>query len=88
MTQQAPERIWAWGHIGSRRRGSWTTTDVGYAESQYTRTDLAQAQLDAKNARIARLEAALREIANDPYKFGQRVQAFKAKARAALEADT
>lgn len=43
-----------------------------------------EAELRQLRAERDRLREALVEIANDPYQFGARIQAFKRKARAAL----
>ncbi len=40
--------------------------------------------IEALQARLDRLEKALRRIADNPYKYGMRIQRFKSIARTAL----
>ena len=53
-----PEKIWAWyfaeGSKNEVMHGGWTP-EIDRMEVEYTRADIAQAQLDAKDAEIERL---------------------------------
>ena len=56
-----PERLWAQYNRDddtSVEYNAWHTHDDKFTETEYIRADVAQAQLDAANARIAELEAA------------------------------
>ena len=61
-----PERLWAQYNRDddtSVQYNAWSTRNEKFVETEYIRADVAQAQLDAANKRIAQLEAALRHIA-------------------------
>ena len=42
----APDKIWAWGHTRSLTNGGWMGHAIGYADAEYTRTNLIQAMID------------------------------------------
>ena len=56
-----PEKIWAWhfaeGSKNEVMHGGWTP-EIDRREVEYIRADIAQAQLDEKDAEIARLREA------------------------------
>ena len=66
----APETIWAKeGHDSWGQYGDWYRDNKG-GGTEYTRIDVSDAGIEAKNARIAELEAALMGYKEEYCEFG------------------